>query len=446
MTARGAPHVALVLAATIAAYALALRASFQFDDFNVIVDNPQVHGIAAWWESMPGIRAVLKLSYALNWTLSPKAFGFHAVNLAVHALNGVLVYTLAQRVLSAAAPSRPAGWAALAAALAFALHPAQTEAVTYVCGRSVSLMASFYLAALMLHLRAHTSVAPSTLSRIASPALFGLALVTRETAWTLPLAIALIQAVTRTAGSPWRATRMHWLVLAAGAMAALSIPGYRRLLDGSLSARSLWDNLLTQIDGIWYLIGVPLLTLRTNIDPDLAVRTAADPLLLLRGAALLALVALGFALLRPRPVLGLGILWFFLHLLPTNSFLPRLDVANDRHLYLALIGPALILAHALGGLGSALHRKLALGAVAAVLAFATAARNLDYRSEQALWSATARSSPSKARVWNNLGYAHALARDPQAARSAYAKALQLDPAHVKAASNLRALDQGTSPK
>jgi len=91
-----------------------------------------------------------------------------------------------------------------------------------------------------------------------------------------------------------------------------------------------------------------------------------------------------------------------------------------------------------------LHRKAGLGAAAAVLAFVTAARNADYRSEQALWSAAARSSPNKARVWNNLGYAHALAGDLQAARSAYAKALQLDPAHGKAAANLRALDQGAS--
>jgi len=446
MTARRALHLALLLTATLAAYAAALRASFQFDDFNVIVDNPQVHALGAWWESMPGIRALLKLSYTLNWTISPEPFGFHAVNIVVHALNGVLVYALAHRVLNPAATSTSTGWAPLAAALVFVLHPAQTEAVTYVSGRSVSLMASLYLAALLLHLRAHTRLAPSALARIASPALFALALVTRETAWTLPLAIGLVQAATRTAGSPWHATRAHWLVLAAGAMAALSVPGYRRLLDGSLSARSLWDNLLTQIDGIWYLIGVPLLSLRTNIDPDLAVRAAADPLLLLRGGALLALVALGFALLRARPVLGLGILWFFLHLMPTNSFLPRLDVANDRHLYLALIGPALILAHALGGLRGRLLHNAALGAVAAVLAFATVARNGDYRSELALWSATARSSPSKARVWNNLGYAHALAGDSQAARSAYANALQRDPGHAKAASNLRALDQGAPPK
>ena len=38
----------------------ALGASFQFDDFNVIVGNPRVHSLSAWLASMPGIRPLLK--------------------------------------------------------------------------------------------------------------------------------------------------------------------------------------------------------------------------------------------------------------------------------------------------------------------------------------------------------------------------------------------------
>ena len=132
-------RVALLLPvlAALAAYANALPASFQFDDYNVIVDNPAVHGLAAWWASMPGIRPLLKLSYALNWAAGPGPFGFHLVNLACHALNTVMVYLLAVLWLPRLAPDlRPVVPAACTAALVFALHPAQTEAVTYVAGRS----------------------------------------------------------------------------------------------------------------------------------------------------------------------------------------------------------------------------------------------------------------------------------------------------------------------
>ena len=37
----------------------ALSVPFHFDDYAVIVDNPAVHGLSAWWASMPGIRPLL---------------------------------------------------------------------------------------------------------------------------------------------------------------------------------------------------------------------------------------------------------------------------------------------------------------------------------------------------------------------------------------------------
>ncbi len=64
------------------------------------------------------------------------------------------------------------------------------------------------------------------------------------------------------------------------------------------------------------------------------------------------------------------------------------------------------------------------------------ARNLDYRSEIALWQATARHSPGKARVHNNLGYAYAQAGRANEARHAYQRALQIDPKNVQTRANL----------
>ena len=142
--------------------------------------------------------------------------------------------------------------------------------------------------------------------------------------------------------------------------------------------------------------------------------------------------------LRRQPWVGVGLLWFFLHLLPTNSLLPRNDLANDRQLYLALIGPAWL---AVVALQRWLPRPApaVVALLALVLGTATAVRNLDYRSEVALWQATAAHSPNKARAWNNLGYAHQQAGQASAAAVAYRRALTIDPAHVQARSNLMAL-------
>lgn len=57
----------------------------------------------------------------------------------------------------------------------------------------------------------------------------------------------------------------------------------------------------------------------------------------------------------------------------------------------------------------------------------TIARNHVYRSEIAIWEDTREKSPSKARVYNNLGYAYFLDRRYEDARNAYLTALSLKP-------------------
>lgn len=427
-------RVALILALVGAVFANGLPGPFQFDDWNVIVNNPAVHAFPALWDTMPGIRALLKATYVASWELGWGAPGFRVLNIAIHAVNAVLVFALLRRLLpglgihlAAAAPL--AFWSALL----FALHPAQTEAVTYVSGRSVALMALFYLAAVLAHIEGR---------RWLSGLLFLGALATKENAWTLPLALLLVDAARRDLRGRTALARVtpHLLVLAAAALAVVFIPSYWRLLGASLETRSLGANLLTQIDGQWYLLTRPLLGLMLNIDPDLAVRTALAPDLLAKGLVLGGVVGAGVGFWRRAPWFGFGVLWFFAHLLATNSVLPRSDVANDRALYLALIGPALVIV-------AAAYRSLpgrvstpVVAMLAGVLAVGTVLRNGDYASEVTLWESTVLHSPRKGRVWNNLGYARHQAGDIAGARAAYERAIALDPQDYRAQVNLLSLD------
>ena len=181
---------ALVAAAIALAYVNALGASFQFDDWNVIVDEPRVAGIAAWWASMPGIRALLKLSYALNHAAGGGAPAFHAVNILIHAGCAGLAFVLLRRLSARAIEEKTrARDVALLATLLFALHPVQTEAVTYVSGRSTSLSALFSLGSLVTWIEGrHRSRAWRLLL---SPTCFLGALLAKETAVVVPFAIVL---------------------------------------------------------------------------------------------------------------------------------------------------------------------------------------------------------------------------------------------------------------
>lgn len=427
-------------AAAILAYLNALEASFQFDDFRVIVDNPRAHGLAAWWEAMPGIRPLLKLSYALNWSLSSAAFGFHAVNVLLHATNVVLVWLLSRHFPA------PPGWndarkdrARLIATLLFALHPIQTEAVTYVSGRSMSLMALFGMAALLAWLEAGQRPRPRAWKALAL-VLFAAALASKEVALVLPLALLLLPA---TGDSP-RVSLKPVLVAMLPLAGLLALLGYDYLLS-TPPPRGLAANLASETHALFYLAGQLLRPLALNIDPDLPEFPGWQALPLLEAAGLLALLTLAWRRRRDLPWLFFGLAWGLLLLLPTHSLIPRADLASERHLYLAALGLYWIAGVALAGAPALAptSRWLALVAGLSVLGVGlTALRNADYRDEISLWRATAKQSPYKARAWNNLGYAHALAGQLEPAGAAFREALRLDPGHARALRNLRDLEAG----
>src|SRR5512134_974447 len=112
---------ALLVLATLAAYLPALQAGYVWDDDDYVTENHllwEPDGLRRIWltadapsQYFPLVYTSYRLEYAL-WGLQP--FGYHLVNVLLHAANALLFW----RVL--AALSLPG--AAFAAAL-FALHP-----------------------------------------------------------------------------------------------------------------------------------------------------------------------------------------------------------------------------------------------------------------------------------------------------------------------------------
>lgn len=407
--------------AVLVVWPYSLAGPFQFDDWNVIVDQPAVHSLAAWWQAMPGMRPLLKLSYALNWSGPGSAASFHLVNLLIHAANVGLVWRLLLRWPQL--DRRAAWWAALI----FAVHPVQTEAVTYIAGRSMSLMALFWLAAALAWLHGR---------RAGAAMLFVAALATRETAWSLPFVLLVWQVAQ---GLAWRESARRlwplWLTLALAAGLILTLPAYQRTLANALATRDPLGNLALQVHALTYLLVDPLLLLRNNIDPDLPSAARFDFGWWSGLLVLVVWLALAGRWLSRRPALGLALCWPLLSLLPTNGAIARLDPASERHLYLALLGPAVLVCH---GLAIAVSRRSLVrvgSALCLALAVATLLRIHDYRSESALWEATARRSPDKPRVWNNLGYAYLVEGRPELARAALDRALALDPDDLRARLN-----------
>ena len=422
------------------AYANSLGGAFQIDDFNVIVDLAAVHSIEGWWADVgQGIRPLLKLSYTLNWISGWGPPGFHAVNLLIHGATVWLVYRLSEVFLAEKGLLQGLPLVPLLSAALFALHPANTEAVTYVCGRSSSLMALFYLSGLLTHATRPTGPVPWRVKWFA-PMCFVMALAVKESAVTFPLALFLWDMA---CGKRWKISlRRAWASWAALLLAVAYFfcnDAYRASVERSASFNTLTGNLATQTQALVYLMRQWALPLWLNIDPDLAVQHDFSHLLPGLGFVFV-LLLVTLLTWRMRPWIGFCLAWALLHLLLLYLFVPRLDVANDRQLYLAAwpLYLALVIE-----LQRCLPQRLATAVVIALLlgfAMLTVLRNQDYQSEIALWEQTVGVSPSKSRVHSNLGYAYQLSGQPVQARLEYLQALRLDPDNVKARLNLRRLN------
>jgi tetratricopeptide (TPR) repeat protein len=422
--------------AVLAGYANALGGAFQFDDYNVIVHETQVHSWSNWLAGLDhGIRPLLKLSYTLNWTMGAGATGFHLANLLIHLANAWLVYQLAQIFTRQQWQQSKLLHVPLIAALLFALHPIHTEAVSYISGRSASLMTLFYLAGLLSYISGRLQGDWRRIYLI-TPLLFLLALATKETAVTFPLALLAWEPC---CGGRWRTwlTQMwpSWAVLCIAVMFFLFNDSYATEMQRSAELNHLQGNLATQLAGFAWLMQQWALPLWLNIDPDLPLLTDISDALLPLGF-FTAAAATMLLCWRERPWISFALAWAMLHLIPLYLLLPRLDIANERQMYLA--GWPLFLALSIELALRLNTRTLRLVAAALLLAFAslTVLRNQVYADEIRLWQDTAAKSPNKARVHNNLGHAYLLARRHDEARHEFITALQLDPQFFQARHNL----------
>lgn len=159
----------------------------------------------------------------------PSPFFFHLQNILWHGLNAVLVFLIALRLLEHVARHRSPGsasardasfafWGAVSIAVLFTVHPLHVESVTYISGRRDVLFTFFYLLAVAIFIvkrdTLRDAAAPVRLGWATVIALaFGLALLAKEMAATLPAALVLVDAfLARTARERLRPA---WGVLAA---------------------------------------------------------------------------------------------------------------------------------------------------------------------------------------------------------------------------------------
>jgi len=433
-----------------------LSAPFVFDDVHYIEHNELVRDLSRPDQviSFNPVRALLLLSFAVNHTLSGMSTtGYHLTNCLIHCLNAFLVFQLIACLLllrpaTAEALGRYRELVPLFGALLYAVHPIQTEAVTYIVGRSSSMASLFYLLGLVCFLRASgASGRARTLWTAGMGLVYLLGLATKEIAATLPAVLLLLDWLFLARDSlRERLLKIHlpiWILFWVLVVLRLTLLGkIGNPEHGGLP--SSWIYFQTQLAVFPRYLLLLVYPVGLSIDHHVPwLNNPFEPNVLLGAGLILALLAVLF-LGRRNPFLAFGLGFFLLALTPTSTLLPIRDAMVERRLYLPLVGLMLPASVGLAWLTAWLERRFPrrpLGAVTAiaaagllvVLANLAMIRNADYSSRLTLWESALAMAPGKARAHVNLALArYEELNDRYTARMLLEHALELEPENMKA--------------
>jgi hypothetical protein len=415
-------------------YSNSFQAPFLFDDLENIVEKTSMQLTVitykslhrAAFEGLVAKRWVPNLSFALNYYWGGhEVWGYHLFNLVVHMMTAMVLYGLFFTTLtlpkSGCRPGQ-AGEIALIAALVWAVHPLQTNAVTYIVQRMTSLAALFYLAALLCYVRGrlHSRLTGRRYVFWTAAFLSGfLAIASKENSVMLPLLI-LAYEVYFLRDREWRSK--SWRGFAVMGVSLLSVVSIVWFYIGRSSLLSifriyqfrdftLWERLLTETRVIFHYLSLIVLPLpsRLNLNYDFPVSRSmlSPPLTLVTVLGIIVLLWLVIFLFRRHRLLSFGLLWFLANLAVESTIIP-LELVFEHRLYLPasmLILAMVALVFQLGGGREKLVRP-AWAAVIVILCFFTWQRNLVWTTEISLWRDVVRKSPNLARGYSYLGRAY----------------------------------------
>lgn len=413
----------VAMAAAAIAYLPSFQVPFTFDDIPNLVHNQRIHAehprdLVDALDPRPGERdrTTAMMTFALNHLFGGlNTFGYHLVNLLIHLVNTVLIMTLvyqlgmrperADKELEPAA-ARQCVYLAFTGALLWALHPVNTQAVTYIVQRMTSLATMFYLLALLLFVLWRRQRIGGMAAALGVIACFFLGMTSKSIVATLPAAIWLLDVVLLR-----RWSRLHFWALPAIGMLAAGLIGYyawRDVLDfmEPLHRRDFtgYERVLTEGRVLWHYLG--LLAWpdpdRLQLDYEFAKSTGwLSPVTTLLGwGAITGLAVLAWRVRDRHPWPAFAWLFFLLASSIEASFL-SLELVFEHRIYLpaGFLGVALM-----APLVERLRwRQLRWGVlvVACVLALGTIERNRQWANIAGFWADELRQGAKPARAGLN---------------------------------------------
>ena len=429
-------------------YSNSFNATWQFDDLPNITLNPHIHleqldtgsFIRAMYASPYEMRfdgqrlyrPVAALSLALNWFVGrDDVFGYHLVNTLVHFGAAFFLYLVISSLLKA--PNLPQReeiqihHISLLAALLWAMHPIQTQAVTYIIQRMAAMAALFTIGGIYFYLRfRHRNAGKWRYLNLLSCGFFYvLGIGSKENAALLPVSLALIEIVFYQNVAD-KKRRQKVLAISLGLCAGILFLGtvlfyffHGNPIDymSELYLRrpfSLGERLMTEARVIFKYLSLILwpsvdrlsLIHSVPLSTSLWVPWTTLPCIV----AIVVLVCGSLAAVRKYPLMTFGLLFFLLNHAVESTFIP-LEIIFEHRNYLPSMFLFLPLAAAIEiGFSYCQNRGRLIASVAmigvivflSVLGIGTYLRNLAWSTPQTLWTDVLRKYPDNPRAYQVL--------------------------------------------
>lgn len=459
----------IIIGAT--AYVNSLNNKFVWDDNESIVSNLHIRdwrylpiffsesissGAGApnnYWR--PAILIIYSAEYHLWGLWTP---GFHIVNIFFHLLTAILVFFFLYELFYKR-------WPAAIAALIFAVHPLQTEAVTFISGLADPLSLCFILSGLIFFIKSRrTSIGSrqAIISYLAAGGFFMLSLLTKERSVVFPglliITDLLFWKIRESASIPFRrfigSAFLRALPFITGSAFYLllrdttlnlgntfNISGAATIYTGHLGIRLL--TFFSILPTYFSLLFLPIGLHMERSAQIIPITTILNPSVLLGFLILVILTYFAVIGWKRQPGYSFGILWFLVALFPSSGILaPVAGIIYEHYLYVPLIGFGLVIGLIVQYLwprASRLGRRVLLVFLAIIAALAivqTAGRNSDWRDALTFYGNTFRYVPQSLTMGNNLAFAYVEAGNFPAAEKTYLTAIHYNPASPELYHNL----------
>jgi len=430
---------------TLSTYAVSFLNGFVWDDEFIIVKNPAIRQMTSITDLFlsPDVvksyyRPLNRATYLVDyWLFGMNPSAFHAINITIHLLNVVLFYLACSRMTTNRV-------SAFIAALIFAVHPINTESVNFISARNNLLSLFFSFASFLLFLRGEEGGRGwSFLSAI----LFFFGLLCKETALMLLIVIALYTHLARPsfiiAGFREKASILLPYLASVGVYLLMRWYALNGITGTGPLAEGLSGRLILNFYTLPHYLGLFLFPVKLTIFHVVPkAGFLAAPWLLFAWAAIL--LALGLIVRWNNRAAILGLFWFGLNYLPIANIVPIPSwPMAERYMYIPGAGLCLVAGEFFGHIYSKYSAKklMWIGACAIVIALAvlTVKRNKEWKNEVSLFASTIKTDPSSVEGHFNLGNALIDRGDRGGAKLEWEKALQIDPVHSGALTQIGTL-------